>query len=74
MDHEPLIVRRKDVIDNPTPSGNGLAAMLLLRLARITGRDDYRAVAQATLRACYPWMRQVPTGTFQLFQALDLTR
>jgi uncharacterized protein len=30
--HEPLIVRKKDWLDNPAPSGNGLAATLLLRL------------------------------------------
>jgi uncharacterized protein len=70
-DHEPLIVRRKEVIDNPLPSGNGLAAMLLVRLATIVGRDDYRAAAEATLGACLPWMRQVPTGTFQLLLTLD---
>ena len=31
-DHEPLIVRKKDVIDNPVSSGNGLAAMLLAQI------------------------------------------
>ena len=59
VDHEPLLVRKKDVIDNPVPSGNGLAAMLFLRLHAICRRDDYRAAAEATLRACLPWMRQV---------------
>ena len=70
-DHEPLIVRKKDAIDNPVPSGNGLAAMLFLRLHAICRRDDYRAAAEATLRACLPWMRQAPTGTFQLLLATD---
>jgi uncharacterized protein YyaL (SSP411 family) len=70
-DHERLIVRKKDVIDNPLPSGNGLAAMLLARLAAVTGRDDDYAAAEATLRACAPWMRQVPTGTFQLLLTAD---
>jgi uncharacterized protein YyaL (SSP411 family) len=71
-DHEPLIVRKKDVIDSPVPSGNGLAAMLLYRLQRICHRDDYRVAAEATLRACFAWMRQAPTGTFQLLLAMDL--
>jgi hypothetical protein len=70
-DHEPLIVRRKEVIDNPLPSGNGLAAMLLARLSAIAGRNDCRTAAEATLGACLPWMRQVPTGTFQLLLTLD---
>ena len=33
-DHEPLIVRKKDLVDNAVPSGNGLAVTLLLRLGR----------------------------------------
>ena len=68
-DHERLIVRKKDAIDNPVPSGNGLAAMLLARLRAICDRDDYGAAAEATLRACSPWMHQVPSGTFQLLLA-----
>ncbi len=48
-DHEPLIARKKDFIDSSVPSGNGLAAMLLLRLARICNREDYRKTAYDTL-------------------------
>jgi uncharacterized protein len=71
-DHEPLIVRGKDFFDNPTPSSAGLAAMLLLRLQTILGRTDYRAAAEDAIRACAPWMRQVPTAVFQLFLARSL--
>jgi hypothetical protein len=71
-DDEPLIVRKKDVLDNPVPSGNGLAATLFYRLQRICHRDEYRSAAETTLRACFAWMRQVPTGTFQLLLAMDL--
>ncbi len=71
-DHEPLIVRKKDVIDSPVPSGNGLAATLFYRLQRTCHGDDYRSAAEATLRACFAWMRQVPSGTFQLLLAMDL--
>jgi uncharacterized protein len=70
-DHEPLIVRKKDFFDNPTPSGNGLAVMLLRRLYAATGRDEYRVAAENTLRACAARMRQIPTGVFQLFLAVD---
>jgi uncharacterized protein YyaL (SSP411 family) len=72
IDHEPLIVRKIDCLDNPTPSGNGLAAMLLLRLQAIFVGDHYRTAAESAFRACFPWMRQVPTGVFQLFLALDM--
>ena len=36
--HEALIARQKDIHDNATPSGNGMAATALLRLGAITGR------------------------------------
>jgi uncharacterized protein len=70
-DHEPLIVRMIDCLDNPTPSGNGLAALLLLRLHAILGRNDYRLAAEDAIRACAPWMHQIPTGVFQLLLAID---
>ncbi|MEZ4582101.1 MAG: hypothetical protein R3A10_10775 [Caldilineaceae bacterium] len=43
VDHEALVVRRKDFIDNAIPSGNSLAAESLLRLAEL---DGPRGVAQ----------------------------
>ena len=48
--HEPLIARKKDLWDTPVPSSTGLAAAAFLRLARHTGRDDYRRAAEETLR------------------------
>jgi uncharacterized protein len=71
-DHEPLIVRKIDCLDNPTPSGNGLAVLLLLRLQAISGGDKYRIAAQSALRACHAWMHRVPTGVFQLLLAIDM--
>ena len=44
-DHEALIVRRKDFIDNAIPSGNSLAAESLIRLAALLGKDEYRSEA-----------------------------
>lgn len=46
-----LIARRKPLQDSPTPSGNSLAAMLLLRLADLSGREDWRDKARATLES-----------------------
>ena len=42
MAHEQLVVRRKDFIDNAIPSGNSMAAELLMRLAKLTGNEEYR--------------------------------
>jgi uncharacterized protein YyaL (SSP411 family) len=44
-----LSARRKPLQDSPSPGGNAVAAMLLVRLAELTGRDDLRGRAQATL-------------------------
>ena len=47
-----LTARRKPLQDAPTPAGNAVAATLLLRLAELSGREDLRAKAGATL-ACF---------------------
>ena len=56
-DHETLIARRKELEDNPIPSGASAAAFGLLRLAALTGEHRYeeararRAPAPARRRA-----------------------
>ncbi len=50
-DAEALIVRTKSADDDATPSGNGLAADLLARLALITGEARYRDRADALIAA-----------------------
>ena len=71
IDHEPLIARKKDLWDTPVPSSTGLAATALLRLARHTGRDDYRQAAEETLRVSVGWMERASLGAGQLLLALD---
>ena len=44
-----LTARRKPLQDSPTPAGNPVGAALLLRLAELTGRADFREKAKATL-------------------------
>ena len=46
-----LETRRKPLQDSPTPAGNPKAAELLMRLAELNGRKDYRKKAQSTLEA-----------------------
>jgi uncharacterized protein YyaL (SSP411 family) len=46
-----LVLRLKDDYDGAEPSGNSVMALALLRLARITSRDDFRAAAERTLEA-----------------------
>jgi len=71
VDHERLVVRRKDFIDNAIPSGNSLAAESLLRLATLTGNDGYRHEASRIFLTMASAMAQQPTGFGRLLGALD---
>ncbi|MGA3009148.1 MAG: thioredoxin domain-containing protein [Terracidiphilus sp.] len=44
-----LAARRKPLQDTPTPAGNPTAASALLRLETLSGRSEYRAIAEETL-------------------------
>lgn len=70
-DHEALLVRHKDLQDNAVPSGNSLAATVLLRLAKLTGREDYRRAAIGTIRAGQSLIERYPSAAGQLLLALD---
>jgi len=70
-DHESLIVRPKNFGDDATPSGNGLAARLLLRLGYLLGETRYLDAAEATLRAARPLLERFPHGHAALLAALD---
>ena len=43
------VARRKPLQDSPTPAGNPMAAMLLMRVGELNGRLDYAEKAQQTL-------------------------
>jgi hypothetical protein len=70
-DHEKLIHRPKPGHDSAMPSGNGVAAFALTRLAALTGEDRYARTAERTLEAFYPTMREYPAGFGQLGIALS---
>jgi uncharacterized protein len=70
-DHETLITRPKDIFDNATPSGNSVAADLLLRLAVLTDRQDFRAAAEGVLKLLQNAMRRYPLGFARALNALD---
>ena len=70
-DHEQLIARQKQLTDDAVPSSNGLAAEALLRLGRLTGRQDFLDAAAGTLRAASALMRDVSQAAGQMLLALD---
>ncbi len=65
-----LILRLKEDYDGAEPSGNSVAALALLKLAAITGRDDLRLLAEGTLRLFADRLRQLPQAVPYLLQAL----
>ncbi len=70
QDHEKLVHRPKPGHDNATPSGNGIAAWTLQRLAALTGEARYARAAERTLELFYPSMREHPAGFASLAIAL----
>jgi len=69
--HENLIVRSKDYFDNATPSGNSVAALVLLRLATLTDNESYRNLATAVLREVGDQIRRYPSGFGYALSAAD---
>ncbi len=66
-----LILRVKDDYDGAEPSGNSVAVLALLKLAAITGRDDFRQAAEATLQLSAGRLQQQPAALACMLQALD---
>ncbi len=70
-EHADVLVRLKEALDSATPSGNAVAAEVLLRLYHLTGREDYRERARTILRLFADPMRRYPYGFGRLLCALD---
>ncbi|MFL5693363.1 MAG: thioredoxin domain-containing protein, partial [Ktedonobacteraceae bacterium] len=70
-DHEALISRPKDIMDNATPAGNSVAVDVLLRLAAFTGSEAYRQRADDYLRPLADIMVQHPQAFGHALGALD---
>jgi uncharacterized protein YyaL (SSP411 family) len=70
-DHEALIHRSKAFADDATPSGNGVAARVLLRLGHLLGEPRYLSAAERTLRAAWPALENSPQAHVSLLLALE---
>jgi uncharacterized protein YyaL (SSP411 family) len=69
--HENLIVRSKDFFDNATPSGNSVAADVLLRIGLLTENADYQRRAATILRLMASTVQRYPSGFGRLLCAFD---
>src|SRR5205814_9912299 len=71
LDAEQMVAPRKELDDNPTPSGNSLMATLLVRLGRLHGDAERERTALDVVRLATDHMRRVPHGFGQLLQAAN---
>jgi uncharacterized protein YyaL (SSP411 family) len=69
--HEELILRNKDYYDNATPSGNSVAADVLLKLSHLIGDEKYERFAVTVLRQVAPQISQYANGFGRALSALE---
>jgi uncharacterized protein YyaL (SSP411 family) len=69
--HEELIARTKDYFDNATPSGNSVAADVLVRLGALLGRGDLTTRAEQLFASTGTALAQYPAGFGRLLEAID---
>ncbi len=70
-DHETLIHRPKSLGDESMPSGNGVAALALLRLGHLLGELRYVEAAERALKIAWPSLEKLPYAHGTLLMALD---
>ena len=70
-DNEALLVRQKEVYDGAIPSGNSMAADNLVRLARLTGNEEYLERANKVFAAFAADASRLPSAHTQLMSALQ---
>jgi hypothetical protein len=73
-DADRVLVRKKEIYDGAVPSGNSVAMLNLLRLARLTGHQEYEEKAAALSGAFSDSIAQSPGAHTQFMIALDLAR
>lgn len=61
-DAEKLIARTKELYDGAIPSGNSVAAEVLVRLAALTGENEWRTRADKQLRYITGRIHEYPAG------------
>jgi hypothetical protein len=66
-----LVLQVKEDYDGAEPSGNSVAAMNLLRLARMTGRSEFREAAERTLSGFSAKLDAAPSALPQMLAACE---
>jgi len=69
-DSEELILRPKDIYDGAIPSGNGVAAMNMLRLSKITGDAKLKDEAESIFKVFGDSINKIPRAHAKTLEAL----
>lgn len=70
-DHEKIIPRRKDYLDQSTPSAAGVAAQLLHRMGIATGNEEYSQRAAELLKIAQPNIQGLFLDAGAMCSAID---
>lgn len=70
-DSEKLIARMKDAYDGAVPSGNSVATLNLLRLGRMTMKQEFEKQAEKAMESFGKTISRSPTAFSQFLIALD---
>ncbi|GAX88922.1 thioredoxin domain-containing protein [Effusibacillus lacus] len=70
-DSEQLIARPKEIYDGAIPSGNSVMTLNLLRLARLTGNQQYEKLAERQFEAFSGNVKAYPPGYSHMLMALQ---
>jgi len=70
-DHEKLLTRLKPDADDAIPSGNGVAAQILLIVGHVIGERSYLDAAEKTLRVLWNSINRYPVAHGSLLSALE---
>jgi uncharacterized protein YyaL (SSP411 family) len=70
-DGEDLPIRAKESYDGAIPSGNSVAALALLKLARMTGEPSFEVEGQGVLETYSGGLSRSPSVYSQMLTALD---
>lgn len=70
-DHETLVVRPQEVTDNAVPSGVSSAVAVLLQMAILAGRQDWRQIADRVLARLAPAAQSYPLAFSYLASQVD---
>jgi len=70
--HEHLFVRSRSKYDGVLPSGSSAATQVILRLVKLTNKEQFEQVAVCSLESMQESMRQYPLGFSNWLCVLDL--